>query len=52
MKLCVKKEKTVTFDQDKWLRKLQLSSVPLRKFNESMMPIGIASGCLVDYLGK
>ncbi|WP_148894051.1 hypothetical protein [Geothermobacter ehrlichii] len=42
----------MTFDKDKWLHKLQLSSIPLRKLNEELMPIGIASGCLIDYLGK
>ena len=38
------------FDTDGWLQKLLISSIPLRKLNEQDFPIGIASGCLIDYL--
>lgn len=39
----------MTFDQNKWLERILLSSVPLRKVNSKLLPIGIASGCLIDY---
>lgn len=41
----------MTFDQQAWLNRILLSSVPLRKVNGEMLPVGIASGCLIDYLG-
>ena len=31
---------------------VKLSSIPLRKIDRSLMPIAIASGCLIDYEGK
>ena len=31
---------------------MKLSSIPLRKIDKQLMPIGIASGCLIDYKGK
>lgn len=33
-------------------KRLLLSSVPLVRLNEQMLPAGIASGCLIDYSGK
>ena len=41
----------MNFDQTAWLNRILLSSIPLRKLDDAMMPIGIASGCLIDYLG-
>jgi len=41
----------MSFDQHEWLNRILLSSIPLRKINDEMLPVGIASGCLVDYLG-
>jgi len=38
--------------EHEWIRSLQLSSIPLRQLDGSSMPIGFASGCLIDYLGK
>ena len=38
--------------EHEWIRLLQLSCIPLRKLDDSLMPIGLASGCLIDYLGK
>jgi len=34
------------------LIQLKLSSIPLRKLNEKGIPIGIASGCLIQFKGK
>ena len=31
---------------------IKLSSIPLRKLDKDRMPIGLASGCLIDYMGK
>ena len=42
----------MSFDQQAWLNRVLLSSIPLRKINNQMQPIGIASGCLIDYLGS
>jgi len=39
------------FDQQEWLNRILLSSIPLRKVDSQMLPVGIASGCLIDYLG-
>ena len=44
--------KQMEFDQAKWLELLQLSSIPLRKLDPVGYPIGIASGCLIDYLDR
>ena len=41
----------MNFDQQAWLNSILLSSIPLRKVDDQMLPVGIASGCLVDYLG-
>lgn len=32
-----------------WLEWVLITSVPLRRLNEAEVPIGIASGCLIDY---
>ena len=37
--------------EHEWIRLLQLSSIPLRQLDSAGMPIGFASGCLIDYLG-
>jgi len=42
----------VNAEHDEWIRLLQLSCIPLRQLDGSGMPIGFASGCLIDYLGK
>jgi len=36
----------------KWLEYVQLSSIPLRKLSAEKLPIGIASGCMIDYLNR
>lgn len=35
-----------------WLQWVLVTSFPLRRLDESDMPVGFASGCLVDYRGK
>ena len=35
----------------KWLEFVQSSSIPLRQLGESDQPIGIGSGCFLDYQG-
>jgi len=35
-----------------WLEFVQASSIPLRKLDTNKLPVGIASGCMLDYLGK
>ena len=45
------------FDNEKqayeWLLIIHRSSIPLRRLNASKLPLGgLASGCLIDYLGK
>ena len=37
---------------DLWLAKIFQSSVPLRKLSPERFPVGMASGCLLDYHGK
>jgi hypothetical protein len=39
-------------DKNEWIYRILHSSVPLRQLNKERLPVGIASGCLVDYLGK
>lgn len=39
-------------EQTEWLKSVQRSSIPLRRVNEELLPQGIASGCLINYLGK
>lgn len=41
----------MSFDQETWLSRILLSSIPLRKIDGSLLPVGIASGCLIDYFG-
>lgn len=41
----------MSFDQHAWLNRILLSSIPLRKVDDSLLPVGIASGCLIGYLG-
>ncbi|WP_018948433.1 hypothetical protein [Thioalkalivibrio sp. ALMg11] len=41
----------MAFDRQQWLDRLLLSSIPLRKIDGNGNPVGIASGCLIDYLG-
>jgi hypothetical protein len=36
----------------KWFETLELSSIPLRELGPDLMPICVASGCLVEYSGK
>ena len=43
---------TSTKEQHEWLKQIQKSSIPLRKLNDKLLPQGIASGCLINYLGK
>lgn len=38
--------------REDWIKKVTMSSVPLRQLNELRQPIGFASGCLIDYYGK
>lgn len=38
-------------NQDEWHNRILLSSIPLRKVDDAMLPVGVASGCLIDYLG-
>lgn len=35
-----------------WLQWVMITSIPLRRVNTEGLPIGLASGCLVDYGGK
>jgi len=35
-----------------WLQWVLITSVPLRRLDEADLPVGIASGCLIDYCGK
>jgi hypothetical protein len=35
-----------------WLQWVLITSIPLRRLDDSNLPVGIASGCLVDYCGK
>lgn len=35
-----------------WLQWVLITSIPLRFLDEAGLPVGIASGCLVDYCGK
>ena len=42
----------MSFDQQAWLNRILLSSIPLRKIDNQMLPVDMASGCLIDYLGK
>ena len=39
-------------DESEWISRILHSSVPLRQLNSKRLPVRIASGCLVDYLGK
>lgn len=39
-------------DEERWINLLKLSSIPLRKIDGDLLPVGIASGCLIDYLGR
>lgn len=39
-------------EKSDWLKRVQRSSIPLRRLNDDLLPIGIASACLVDYLEK
>lgn len=39
-------------DTQQWLNWMGLTSVPLKKLSDTKTPIGIASGCLIDYKGK
>jgi hypothetical protein len=41
----------MSFDQQAWLNRVLLSSIPLRKIDSQLLPVDIASGCLIDYLG-
>jgi hypothetical protein len=41
----------MSFDHNEWLNRILLSSIPLRKVDDALLPVGIASGCLIDYLG-
>ncbi|MBN1274523.1 MAG: hypothetical protein JXB26_19860 [Candidatus Aminicenantes bacterium] len=36
-------------DYDAFFEYVKLSSIPLRKLDNNSMPIGLASGCLIDY---
>ena len=36
----------------KWLEFVQLSSIPLCKLSDDRLPIGIASGCMVNFLDR
>jgi hypothetical protein len=44
------------FNTDKqkseWLKRVQRSSIPLRRLDNELLPIGLASACLIDYLEK
>jgi len=44
------------FNTDKqksdWIKRVQRSSIPLRRLDNDLLPIGIASACLIDYLEK
>ena len=40
----------MNYNLDKWHNRILLSSIPLRKINDELLPVGIASGCLIDYL--
>ena len=36
----------------KWLDLVQASSIPLRCLDSNSLPVGLASGCMIDYCGK
>ncbi|MDF1644264.1 MAG: hypothetical protein P1U80_08770 [Pseudomonadales bacterium] len=42
----------LTAEIQEWLNWMTLTSIPLRKLSEDKMPIGIASGTLIDFRGK
>lgn len=39
-------------EQTKWLKWVLITSIPLKRLGPDDSPIGIASGCLVDYRGR
>ncbi|HDL01040.1 MAG TPA: hypothetical protein ENH23_02275 [candidate division Zixibacteria bacterium] len=44
--------KLKTMAKEDWAAKLILSSIPLRQLGVDRMPVGFASGCLIDYNDK
>ncbi len=46
-------ENTMTPDElNKWLKWVHITSIPLKRLGPGGSPIGIASGCLVNYQGR
>jgi hypothetical protein len=44
--------KSMNSKTQKWLEFVQLSSIPLCKLSDEKLPIGIASGCMVNFLDR